>query len=151
MTPASIDATVADLDRLAPLVAAFFKEEGIDTAPTAQRENLAAMIQDPTAMVRVIEIEGQLAGFMTATTSHGIEFGLSAEIEDLYLKPAFRGQGLARPLMEEAIAWCQKQGAQKILVVVTGEGESKLGLSAFYKHFGFKPDDRITFIRSAPC
>lgn len=137
-------AGAADAGRLAPLYADFFAEDGIPLPPDLAA-NLAAMIADPRAAVWCLDAPEDAAppiGFASATLSRGAEFGLSAEIEDLYVVPAHRGHGHARALFETALDWCRALGAAEIAVVVTDIAEADQGLAAFYARFGFRDAGR---------
>jgi ribosomal protein S18 acetylase RimI-like enzyme len=146
-------ATPDDTDLLLPHVAAFFDEEGISVPPPQLRDNLAAMLADPASAFHLAE-EGDpaatgktLQGFVSLTFCRGLEFGLSAEIEDLYVTPAHRDRGLARALMDHAVAHCRGRGVREILVVITPEGEARFGLTGFYRKWGFAPLERTLMIK----
>lgn len=139
-----------DAEQLLPLIAAFFREEGIETPREAQRRNLLAMMAAPETRILAARSCGELLGFATATLTRGIEFGLAAEIEDLYVVPDARGKGLARRLLQALIAWCESQGAQEIIVVITPEGMEAIDLPAFYRRFDFRDSGRKLLYRSSP-
>ncbi len=138
-----------DAEDLLPLIAAFFREEGIETPSDAQRRNLSTMMAAPDSRILLAQAGGRPVAFATATLTRGIEFGLAAEIEDLYVVPEARGHGLARRLMDELIAWCERQGTQEIIVVVTPEGMEAIDLPAFYRRFGFRDSGRKLLNRTS--
>jgi GNAT superfamily N-acetyltransferase len=131
-----------DLERLVPLVAAFFVEEGIGVTEAGWRANLAAMIVDPRSCFLVAERDGVPVGFASATYTNGIEFGRSAEIEDLFVLGPYRGLGIGRALFEAMLAWARDVGAAMAIVVLTPAGQADGGLAAFYDAFGFAASDR---------
>ena len=137
-----------DAGPLLPLIAAFFREEGIETPPDAQRRNLLAMMAAPDSRILLAKAGDRPVAFATATLTRGIEFGLAAEIEDLYVVPDARGKGLAGRLMQVLIAWCESNGAQEIIVVITPEGMEAIDLPAFYRRFGFHDSGRKLLYRS---
>lgn len=138
-----------DAESLLPLISAFFREEGIETPLDAQRRNLLTMMAAPGSRILLAQAGGRPVAFATATLTRGIEFGLAAEIEDLYVVPEARGRGLARQLMDELIAWCERQGTQEIIVVITPEGMEAIDLPAFYRRFGFCDSGRKLLYRSS--
>lgn len=139
-----------DRDLLAPHFEAFFREDAIAFEPTVLRANLAAMLSDDRAAIWIaITDDDVVMGFASATLTRGVEMGLIAEIEDLYVLPGFRRQGLARQLLEAAIAWAEAQGAQEQFVVITPEAEAEQGLTRFYARYGFSLSDRLAMFRSA--
>lgn len=133
-------ATAGDLERLVPLVTAFFVEEGIEA--TDWRGNLAAMIADPRACFFMAERDGVPVGFATATYTNGIEFGRSAEIEDLFVLAPYRGLGIGREMFEAMLAWARGQACAMAVVVLTPAGQTDGAPAAFYDSFGFETSDR---------
>ncbi len=138
-----------DAESLLPLIAAFFLEEGIETSLDAQRRNLLTMMAAPDSRILLAQAGSRPIAFATATLTRGIEFGLAAEIEDLYVVPEARGCGLARRLMDQLIDWCERQGAQEIIVVITPEGMEAIDLPAFYRRFGFRDSGRKLLYRTS--
>lgn len=135
-------ASSGDGDALVPLITAFFIEEGIDAAEAGWRANLAAMIADPRTCFLVAERDGVPVGFASATYTNGIEFGRSAEIEDLFVLGPYRGLGIGRALFEAMLAWARDVGAAMAIVVLTPAGQADGGLAAFYDSYGFTASDR---------
>lgn len=119
------------------LVTRFFREEGFDTPAEALHENLLAMLSSPTSAVFIAWRDTKSVGIATVTTSVGLEYGLSAEMEDLYVLPSERSTGIARALLEVVITWCRDKGVSAILVTVTPEGDKKHNLLDFYQRQGF--------------
>lgn len=135
-----------DLSELAALYRAFFAEDAI-ALPAGLEENIAAMLDDPRAAIWLLKAGGGPAlGFSSATLTRGAEFGLSAEVEDLYILPAARGQGHSKRLLAAALAWCRARGAKVASVVVTPEAEAEQGLSRFYTAQGFADTGRRIYL-----
>lgn len=141
-------AAPSDAATLLPLYAAFFAEDGVAFDALRHAETLAAMLADDRAALWVAGDDGTARGLVSATLSRGVEFGLSAEIEDLYVVPPLRGRGLARRLFETALAWAEARGAVEIGLVVTPEAEADQGLTRFYRRFGFEDSRRILMLRN---
>ncbi|MDE3838266.1 N-acetyltransferase [Bacillus methanolicus] len=57
--------------------------------------------------------------------------GLEAYIMNMYTKPDFRGQGIARSLLEECISYCKSLGVERIWLHASSDGYS------LYKKMGF--------------
>ena len=129
------------------LLSRFFQEEGFNTPPEALRANLLAMLSSTTSAVFLAWWDPKAVGVATVTTSVGLEYGLSAEMEDLYVLPGERSSGIARALIEEVIAWCRDRGVTAILVTVTPEGDRKHKLLEFYQRQGFLNHDRLVLER----
>ncbi|RVU34764.1 GNAT family N-acetyltransferase [Hwanghaeella grinnelliae] len=141
-------ATAQDVPTLANLYARFYAEDAIDVSVDRIRKNLGAMVLDERAAIWVVEHDGNIVGFSSASLTLGIEFGWASEIEDLYVLPEHRGKGLAKRLFQTAIDWSETCGASEILLVVTPEAESDQGLIAFYEKLGFSRSDRIVMYKS---
>jgi len=137
-----------DAGRLAPLYAAFYVEDGMVPPAAGFEANLRRMLGDPRAGLIVAEADGRILGFASITLGFGIEFGWSAELEDLFVRPEDRGRGLARRLVEEAARLARSRGATEIWLVITPEGEATHGLSAFYARRGFAATGRILMSRT---
>jgi len=141
-------ATAQDRSLLVPMIQAFMAEEGIQVSASAIARNLDAMLDHASAMLWIVLSEdGETIGFMTATQTVGLEFGKSAELEDLYVIPSQRGKGLARRMVAAALNWAKAQGVRELILFVTPDGRQQ-GLEAFYEKLGFEPVDRIMFARS---
>jgi len=126
-----------DSESAAALLQRFFAEEGFATPPDLIRSRLALMLADPTSAV-FLAWEGEVAtGVATVTTSVGIELGRSAELDDLYVLPEARGQGVAQGLIAAVRAWCQAHEVTTLSVVVTPEGQDAHDLLTFYRKRGF--------------
>ncbi|MCA1702747.1 MAG: GNAT family N-acetyltransferase, partial [Actinobacteria bacterium] len=72
---------------------------------------------------------------------------LDCYLEELYVVPARRGQGLGRALMEAAIELARRQGAAHMDL---GTSEDDVAARALYESFGFsnregKPDGPINY------
>ena len=137
-------ARTEDAAALEPMFRAFFAEDRIPISPDLTA-NLLAMLTDDRARIWVLEVDGAPRGLASAALTRGVEFGLSAEIEDLYVAPAHRGQGHARTLIETAKAWCAAEGAREIGLVIAPEAEAEQGLSRFYGKLGFIDSGRRVF------
>ena len=73
---------------------------------------------------------------------------LDAYLEELYVAPAKRGQGLGRALLEAAMEAARRQGAARIDV---GTSEDDTAARALYESAGFtnregKPDGPVMFV-----
>lgn len=139
---------IESLEPALELVARFFREEGFDTPADAQHSNLLTLLSSPASAVFLAWRDAKAVGIATVTTSVGLEYGLSAEMEDLYVLPSERSAGIAHALIAEVITWCKDKGVSAILVTVTPEGEKKHKLLEFYQQQGFANHGRLILERS---
>lgn len=76
--------------------------------------------------------------FSTWEGVHGIY------LEDLYVDPAYRGQGFGRALLVELAAECQRRGLARLEWAVLDWNEPAIG---FYRSLGATPQDEWTVFR----
>jgi aminoglycoside 6'-N-acetyltransferase I len=136
------------LDVALHLLRRFFSEEGFDTPAEEIRSSLAAMLASANSAVFLARRGEEVQGIATVTTSVGIEYGLAAEMDDLYVLPRARGKGIASALIEAVCAWCREQGCTTVLVTVTPEGEAAHGLVDFYQRRSFANTGRVILERN---
>ena len=74
---------------------------------------------------------GMITGQMVVSTAAG---GYSLLIEDLYVMPNFRKQGIASMLVRHLTGWAKEQGAVRAQLVAETKNVSAL---AFYRKLGF--------------
>ena len=86
----------------------------------------------PEGRLLLAEFEGQLAGCVAL---HKLEEGI-CEMKRLYVRPAFRGKGLGRVLVERIIAEARSLGYQRMRLD-TVEPVMKDAV-AMYRRFGFR-------------
>jgi len=67
-----------------------------------------------------------------AVIPHGVE---EFELAKLVVSPEFRGQGIARRLVERCIAYAREQDARRVILVSNSQLQAALRL---YESFGFK-------------
>jgi GNAT superfamily N-acetyltransferase len=130
------------------LLERFFREEGFDTPAEQMRVHLADMLTSEQAAIFLSLRSDEGLGIATVTTSLGLEYGRSAELEDLYVLPQARGHGIASALIESVCDWCRQQGCSVVLVTVTPHGETAHGLMGFYQQRGFVNTRRVLLERS---
>lgn len=66
-----------------------------------------------------------------AVVPHGVE---EFELAKLAVSPAYRGQGIARRLVERCIAYARERGARRVILVSNSQLQAALRL---YESFGF--------------
>jgi GNAT superfamily N-acetyltransferase len=149
MTAITIQQIGADsLEVAFHLLVQFFSEEGFDTPAAEMKASLETMIAASSNTVFLAWQDGEPVGVATVMTSVGLEYGKSAEIEDLYVLPHARKQGVAELLIEEICAWCQVNGVTTVLVTVTAEGDARHNLLEYYQQRGFTDNKRLILERS---
>ncbi len=108
--------------------------------------NLDALRRDRHHWAAAAAKEDSVVGIVTVTTMLYVEWGRLGEIGDLYVLPEERGRGVARALVQAAIAWCSSLGCSAVGVTITPQGEAAHNLSRFYAKFGFAPTGRTNVL-----
>ncbi|CAG5113675.1 Oidioi.mRNA.OKI2018_I69.chr2.g7765.t1.cds [Oikopleura dioica] len=94
----------------------------------------------------IAKLDGQVVGYTVSidffTTSHGKE----TYLEDLYVKEAFRGQGIGSILLNSVSESSQSRGAAGVYWVCLAWNKKSL---CFYEKMGANPLD-VTFFRFEP-
>jgi len=136
------EATSSDLEVALPLLERFFAEEGFYAPPGQMRARLGGLIEDEDSAVFLAWLAARAVGVATVTTTNGLELGLSAELEDLYVLPTARGAGAGGALIEAVKRWCRARGCSLVAVVVTPEGQAAHDLIGYYRGRGFEETGR---------
>ncbi len=131
-----------EVGAVASLVRRFFVEEGFDLPEEPLEARVRTYLQADGHAIFVARRDGRILGVATVMTSYGLEYGWSAELEDLYVLPEERGLGLARRLVDAVAGWAAGRGCSAVLVTVTPEGERAHSLTAFYARLAFRDDGR---------
>jgi GNAT superfamily N-acetyltransferase len=110
-------------------------------------EQLHAALFGPTPALfgHVAELDGQVVGcalwFLNFSTWRGVH---GVYLEDLYVRPAHRGQGLGRALLAALAAVCTERGYARLEWSVLNWNEPSI---AFYRSIGAVPMDEWTTFR----
>jgi GNAT superfamily N-acetyltransferase len=132
-------ATLEDVEALADLVAALFREEvdfqkSID--PEKQQTGLGLILSHPQkGRIFVIRTDHRILGMVnllfTISTAEG---GHVVLMEDLVIHPEHRGQGLGSQLLQHVIEHCQDRGFKRITLLTD---ELSARSQAFFARHGF--------------
>jgi GNAT superfamily N-acetyltransferase len=110
-------------------------------------EQLHAALFGPTPALfgHVAELDGPVVGcalwFLNFSTWRGVH---GVYLEDLYVRPAHRGQGLGRALLAALAAVCTERGYARLEWSVLNWNEPSI---AFYRSIGAVPMDEWTTFR----
>lgn len=129
------------------LLKRFFCEEGFKSPAIGLEAAFKDMLKDPNGAVFIARLEGKAVAVATVTLSIGLEYGRSAELDDLYVLPESRGIGVARAMIEAVAAWSTSKGVSALLLTVTRAGEEKHDLINYYARQGFNNSGRLILER----
>ena len=140
----------ADVPALVELLAALFSIESDFSADRSKQrrglELLLAQPDDRAVLLVARSSDGEAVGMASAqlviSTAEGAP---SAWIEDVVVQHALRGQGIARLLLQELLAWAQLHGATRAQLLADNANKPALD---FYRHVGWEPTQLSAWRRS---
>jgi GNAT superfamily N-acetyltransferase len=124
MTHSITPAAPADIPTLIDLMAEFYAESGFPLPVANAQRAFGALLADPrlgAAWIGRTE-EGEPTGHVVLTVCYSMEYGgLRGFIDDLFVRPAARGQGVAAALLDAVAADCGVRGVRALHVEVGPE------------------------------
>lgn len=155
MTPAHLSAPkihlrqaeVADIPQILAFIRELAEYEKLAHEAVAEEATLAAQLfgDQPAAEVVIAEVDRQPAGF--ALFFHNFSTFLGQRglyLEDLFVRPAFRGLGLGRELMAHLARLALERGCGRFEWSVLDWNAPAI---AFYRELGALPQDEWTVQR----
>jgi putative acetyltransferase len=107
----------------------------IDDLPAVLRRECCDLpaVYDPPGALLIADLGGQAVGCVGLAPCPGEGEGV-AEIRRLYVRPAYRGKGIARALMSRAHGHAAEQGMSRLILDVL---PSRVGAIALYRRLGY--------------
>lgn len=113
------------------------------TSPEVSEQRLLTLLGDESFQLFVAEgADGVLAGMLTLTCCHTLARS-KYWIEDVVVRPEFRGQGIGRTLVEAAVGHVRKAGVQASIYLTSNP--SRQVARALYRSVGFEDYDTGVF------
>jgi putative acetyltransferase len=138
--------TTADVPEVVALVAEILGEFGLEFGKGSPTDDELLALPDSYtsrgAAFWIARAGGELLGTCGVVPIEPPVY----ELRKMYLRPAARGTGLGRRLLEVAVAWTSSVGGDTLVLDTV---ESMQRAIAFYEANGFVRDDR--YIRGARC
>ena len=138
-------ATLTDVDALLMLMGE--ASPGLERVPpdSATARALEALLDDSRlGQVWLIEYDGHPAGFVVMTVGFSMEWGgLRGFIENFFVTPRYRGQGLAHAALEQVKLACRRRGVRALLVENSPEEAAALNA---YRRAGFAATDTALLV-----
>lgn len=125
-----------DIPLLVGLMAAFYAEGGYDLNRVRAAGAFAAILADERlGYVWVIHAEQEDVGHIVLTLRYAMEYGgLIACLDDLYVRPDWRNQGLSTRALVDVRNFCQGRGIRALTVEV---GHNNGPAQTVYRRAGF--------------
>ena len=141
----------SDIDLLTNMIRAYYREDqGIEVPSSNIEATLTEFAANPIrGRVEILEHAGRIAGYALLVTYWSNEYsGTILFIDELYVKPEFRRQGLGRTYIEKLIDQ-PPYDAVAIQLEVTPENKRA---QALYERLGFVeyPDRGMIYKERAP-
>ncbi len=96
----------------------------------------------------VAEIDGELVGFVSVSTTQHFTGEQDAYVGELVVAEPAEGQGVGRALMERAEAWATDGGFRCITLTT---GAANVGARSFYAALGYAEEDvKLTKVLAVP-
>jgi ribosomal protein S18 acetylase RimI-like enzyme len=137
-------ATYADLGNLLELMREFYAESSYPLDETWAASAFAPLLErSELGCVWLAESDGGAAGHAVLTLRYSMEHGtLSGQIDDLFVRPAFRRRRIGHALLSELFDECRQRSCKAVYVEV---GERNAAALELYRRFGLEPfrDGRV--------
>jgi ribosomal protein S18 acetylase RimI-like enzyme len=146
MNPQFYVAGTDDIDTILQLQKDFYAIDQYDFNPETAREALLVFIKNANyGKLWLILLNGKVAGYLALTLGYSFEFkGRDAFLDELYLKPEFRGKQLGAKAVDFAAEQAKTMGVKAIHLEV--EQHNTAGLS-LYRRYGFQDHNRMLMTR----
>jgi ribosomal protein S18 acetylase RimI-like enzyme len=130
-----------DLDRLLALVTAFHAEEGLQVSDASRRAGIEPLLSGiPHGAAYLIGPARAPVGYVIVTFGWSVEFGgLGADLDEIYLRPAVRGRGIASETLIKLPAALAEAGVKALHLEVDRDNETAKRL---YTRAGFSLRER---------
>lgn len=134
----------ADLDTLIGFMRQFYEIDAYPFDEQAARGALREFLGEPLfGRVWVIELDGKPVGYLALTLGYSLEFhGRDAFIDELFVEPSYRHQGLGKQAMKFVETACRALGVHVLHLEVE---RHNLAAQRLYRQFGYEDHDRFLF------
>jgi len=136
-------ACLNELPELIELLNDLFTQD-IEFAPdyNKQKTGLEAIIQNPEiGEILVLKVDDRIVGMVSLLYSISTALGGKvAIIEDMIIRKDYRGKGLGKELLAQAIAFSKKRDCLRLTLLTDFNNDVAI---RFYRQFGFKQSEMI--------
>lgn len=131
----------ADVNLLTELMEQFYEFEHLAFHEQNAREALGKLLGDASlGRVWLIQYGEHTIGYVVLTFGFSLEFrGRNAIVDELYIRPSYRGQGAGKGALAFVEHVCRALGIEALRLEVDW---ANTNAQAVYRKFGFKDHDR---------
>lgn len=142
-------AGLTDMTALAGLMEEYYAYDGHDFDRASVLATLSEFLADERfGMAWLIDADGGTIGYMVLCIGYSLEFGgRDAFVDEIYLKEAWRGQGLGRKALSFMVEEAGRLGIVALHLEVDRGNERARSL---YRALGFEPRERF-MLMSRDC
>ena len=140
MTTKICKATLEDTPVLVEMMHEFYAEADYTLDRLWAAASFSALLKDDSlGAVWIIVHDSEPAGYVVLTVRFGMEYGgLEAFIDDLFIRPEHRRQGLGGAALKELFDECERRQVRAVHVEV---GQDNVAAKALYHSYGLKLGD----------
>ncbi len=141
MSPTFRLAGEADLETLIDFMRQFYAIDAYPFDEPAARRALREFLAEPLfGRVWLIEVDAAPVGYLVLTLGYSLEFhGRDAFIDELFVAPSYRHQGIGKRAMQFVETACRELGVHALHLEVE---RHNLAAQELYRQFGFEDHDR---------
>ena len=131
----------AALDRVLQFMSRLYEHDELAYSPARARSASEWLLANPeSGAIWLIEADGKDAGYIVVTVCVSIEFGgRFALLDELYLDPPWRGQGIAAQAIDFAAAWAASRAISALRLETAVDNAHAIHV---YRKSGFTVDSR---------
>jgi diamine N-acetyltransferase len=128
-------ATVPDLETVVTMMRDFYREDGDLFLESESRTAFATLLATPSWGSVWLAQHETVVGYAALTLGFSLEFhGRDAFIDDLYVVPSHRGQGIGRALVAACEQACRELGVRALHLAVRPTNRA----ASLYQRLGFR-------------
>lgn len=134
-------AVLEDLPDLLLMLEAFYEEEQLTHDPDGVAVAVRELLERPAiGKIWMLRSGGSIAGYLIAIIGFGVEFGgRYVLLDELFIRPGFRGHGQWRVGFAEVERWALSEGIGALRLEVNHHNTKAKSL---YLGYGFADDER---------
>jgi len=130
-----------DLALTVSMMRQFYQEEGYPFVASAAEHAARLLMSDPAfGRFCLLTLDGVIAGYLVVTFGFSLEFlGRDAFVDELFVLPEFRGQGIGTQALQFAEVVCKETGVRALHLEVEFK---KNRTHLLYERAGFRDHER---------
>lgn len=140
MTTTTLTATLEDIPTLVDMMQEFYAEADYPLDRQWAADSFYTFLKDDSLGAAWIVVhDSEPAGYVVLTVRFSMEYGgLDAFIDDLFVRPGHRRQGLARAALDALFDECRRR---QVLAVHVEVGADNIAAKSLYSSYGLKLGD----------